>query len=124
MAYVHFDLAEVERQMRAAHARAVADKSAGDVSSLDRFFEPILGVMLQAVSLRNEGVPPDQIGVLVGNAIGNMIVNAVSASASPKACLKGILETSNAIIGHVSGGQTGVVPASEFIVEGTRGGRA
>ncbi len=103
---------------------AVSGKSEGDVSSLDRFFEPILVVMLQAVSLRNDGVPPDQIGKLVGNAIGNMIVNTVNASAEPAACLENALDTFDAILGGVFAGKSGPSPVSEFVVTGTAGGRA
>lgn len=85
MTHVHFDLGAVERQMRASHEHLMASANLSDESKamMQRFLQPTIDIMIEAVKLRNEGVSARNMGAAIGSAVGNMLANASAASGNP-----------------------------------------
>ena len=132
MAYIHFDIQEIEATMRnlreVALGKLLVSTSTASAKTCylqqDRFFEAQLAAQLQMFALLNEQVAPGRIGKVIGSFVGTIIVNTLSASSDPETCLAELHETMNRIINVLSvNGSPDVHKVTTDIV-GTAGGRA
>lgn len=131
--YVYFDLAEVERQLRATRDAAVQAASAGAKSAeeldviapRERFFEPLLAINLGLIGLSNEGRDAAFVGTTLGTIVANLLINTLGASTDPRALANAYYGTLDAGLAAMSGEP--IAPGmtlAETRIPGTRGGRA
>lgn len=133
MDHVHYDLAQVEAQIREMRAReipsrlAAADPPTRELYLLqERFFEARLGVQLQMLQLLNEGCTPSRVGNVVGTCLANIALNTLSASPDPMSCWAEMVRVIMSAIPALAGepDPASGVHVSAVEVHGTRGGRA
>lgn len=131
MDHVHYDLAQVEAQMRGLRASLMpsileaaepADRSILELQ--DRFFEAQLAGHLEMVRLLNEGRSPHEVGHVVGVFVAAIVINALRASPGPETCWAQIIAALSRAIPALNGEADAGVVYGETEVIGTRGGRA
>lgn len=126
MTHVHFDLGAVERQMRAAHEHMMASANVSDESKamMQRFLQPTIDVMIEAVRLRNEGVSARAMGAAIGGAVGNMLANASEASGNPNVFMALAGDRVGFVLGEFLKASQDENSPVFFTVVGQTGGRA
>lgn len=132
MNHVHYDLTQVEAQMRKLRAEvfpqilaAATEVDRQAFLAQDALWEPCLALQLGVIRMVNEGRAPTFVGKTLGSIIGNVVLNAVTNSADPDATLQGVIETWNrVIVSHLGGDEDEGVTGGAVDIVGERGGRA
>lgn len=131
MGYVHFDFAEIERQMRhmrdEGHARVMAsatsDLQRQGYEAQNRFFESMLSAQIEMLRLVADGRAPAFIGRVIGAHVGNIMINAISASTDPRALGDAMYDAMGKAIRSLAGEVEGF-HSTTIEVTGEAGGRA
>ncbi len=132
MPYRHFDLAEVERQMRKVHEsgllarleNAKTDTERQGYQLQARAFEAQIAINMQVFAMINEGVSDEIIAKTIGAIVTNVFVNTVAASEQPALTFDIIFAILTNGFKTVSGGGDGSIHYTTTTLAPVRGGRA
>lgn len=132
MTYRHFDLTEVEHQIRGAAERGLMRAMSNAKTDTERhgyelqhqMFEAQTAAQLQVFAMVNQGESADMIAKTVGMLIANMIAVALSVSDATRRTGEVIEYIISDALASISGGGDGSVHVAKADITATRGGRA
>ncbi|MDR5655224.1 hypothetical protein [Ruixingdingia sedimenti] len=130
--HVHFDIAEAERKIRASHDELIRrvrieniggdDLTANEIQN--RLFEPLLAAQLEILRMRNDGVPPEFIGIAAGDFIGNVAFHAAVSASDGERCWAALVSAFVSVVSAGFGGEAAECMMQGFELAGQTGGRA